>query len=161
EGYRDNPAFDHYPVVGVSWDQAITYCQWVEKRLPTEAEWEFAAGGADNRIYPWGNEFAPALSAAAANDLQPVDSFPQGASPFGVYQLAGNAGEWVLDIYDEAFYQNSPVENPFSSGSGNQRIYRGGTFGSTDPGFYTTSRRFVEDRSASKIWIGFRCAQDK
>ncbi|MCB0192663.1 MAG: SUMF1/EgtB/PvdO family nonheme iron enzyme [Anaerolineae bacterium] len=161
QGYRDDPAFDGYPAVGVTWDQAVDYCQWLGKRLPTEAEWEYAASGPENQIYPWGNDFVPEFSAAGSDDLQPVDSFAPGISPFGMYQMAGNAGEWVLDVYDEAFYENSPVQNPFSSTGGDQRVYRGGTFGSTDPGFYTTSRRFVENRSASKVWIGFRCALDK
>ncbi|MCB0209956.1 MAG: SUMF1/EgtB/PvdO family nonheme iron enzyme, partial [Anaerolineae bacterium] len=161
QGYRDDPAFDGYPAVGVTWDQAVAYCQWAGKRLPTEAEWEYAASGPENQIYPWGNDFVAAFSAAESDDLQPVDSFSAGVSPFGMYQMAGNAGEWVLDIYDEGFYENSPLQNPFSSEGGDQRIYRGGTFGSTDPGFYTTSRRFVENRSASKVWIGLRCALDK
>jgi len=101
--YRDNPEFANHPAIGVTWNQAVAYCTFREKRLPTEAEWEYAASGTENLTWPWGNSFDPALSAASARDTQAVDSFPDGRSPFGVFNMAGNVVEWVQDNYSTTF----------------------------------------------------------
>jgi serine/threonine-protein kinase len=159
-GRMNNPAFGNYPVTVVSWKQSAEYCGWAGKRLPTEAEWEYAASGPENLTWPWGNTFDPSLSAATAPDLQPVGSFPGGASPFGLHDMAGNATEWVQDFYSTDFYANSPTTNPVNE-SGANRVYRGGSYGLTaaDGAFFTTSRRF-ERSVVSDVDIGFRCAKD-
>jgi formylglycine-generating enzyme required for sulfatase activity len=158
KGYRDDPIYDNYPVVGVTWDQADAYCRWAGKRLPTEAEWEYAASGLENFTWPWGSTFDPNLSAASAPDTQPVDSYPGGVSPFGIYNMAGNVAEWVQDVFDQNFYANSPAKNPLSTGSGDARIYRGGSFGNPDGAFFTTSHRYTGVRAFNDVDIGFRCA---
>ncbi|HFE66223.1 MAG TPA: hypothetical protein ENJ93_03085, partial [Chloroflexi bacterium] len=159
QNYFNDPAFDNYPVIGVRWTHADAYCQWAGKRLPTEAEWEYAASGPENFTWPWGNEFDPALSAAGSPDTQPVDAFPDGVSPFGVFNMAGNVNEWVQDTYDSNFYANSPAENPLNEAPGN-RIYRGGSFANENGEFYTTSRRYNRSISTFDVDLGFRCAQD-
>ncbi|MEK7275822.1 MAG: SUMF1/EgtB/PvdO family nonheme iron enzyme, partial [Chloroflexota bacterium] len=153
-------SFDNYPVVLGTWSQAQAYCEWAGKRLPTEAEWEYAAGGPEDTVWPWGNSFDSRLSAASAADVQPVGSYPQGASPFGVMDMAGNAAEWVFDTYSQSFYTDSPLVNPFNGADGATKIFRGGSFGNTDGSSYTTSRRFPKSRSFSDVDIGFRCAKD-
>jgi formylglycine-generating enzyme required for sulfatase activity len=158
-GYRNEPEFANYPVIGVTWDQATTYCEWFDKRLPTEAEWEYAASGPDNFTWPWGNEFDPALSAASSEDTQPVDAFPEGVSPFGIFNMAGNVNEWVQDRFDANFYANSPAENPVNL-EGSSNIFRGGSFDNTNGVFMTTSRRYTRPASTFDVDIGFRCAQD-
>jgi formylglycine-generating enzyme required for sulfatase activity len=158
-GYRDDPTFENYPVVHVTWDQATAYCRWTGRRLPTEAEWEYAAKGPGNLTWPWGNSFNASLSAANSPDTEPVDSFPGGNSPFGVFNMAGNVNEWVQDSYDANFYANSPSANPVNSG-GNERVFRGGSFANPDEAFYTTSRRYNRESSFSTEDLGFRCAMD-
>lgn len=159
-GYRDDPTFTGHPVIGVTLTQAGTYCEWAGKRLPTEAEWEFAASGPDNFTWPWGNEFDATLSAASSPDTEPVDDFPEGASPFNVYNMAGNVNEWVQDRFDGNFYANSPERNPVNLDSGSSQIYRGGSFDNTNGAFFTTSRRYVVGPNTFDVDIGFRCAQD-
>lgn len=159
-GYRDDPLFADYPVMGVTWTQANAYCQWAGQRLPSEAEWEFAASGPENFTWPWGNEFDARLSAASSLDTEAIDSFPDGVSPFGVFNMAGNVNEWVLDRFDANFYANSPEANPVNLDSGSSQIYRGGSFDNTNGAFFTTSRRYVVSGSTFDVDIGFRCAQD-
>lgn len=158
-GYRDDPAFDDFPVISVNWDQARDFCRSVDKRLPTEAEWEFAARGPENRTWPWGNQFDPNLSAANSDDVQKVGSFPRGASSFGVLDMAGNAGEWVVDTFDPNFYANAPERNPVNTAPGGERVFRGGSFANPDGKFYTTSRRYTAAPDFVEVDIGFRCAK--
>ena len=117
--YLPLASYDDYPITNVSWHGANAYCEWVGGRLPTEAEWELAATGGDGRFYPWGDELQidgedmiPAIFAGTFNNLQPVDSLPEGASPFGLHHMAGNVWEWVADGYDPIYYDRSPSGNP-------------------------------------------------
>ncbi len=131
------------PVVNVSLNQAESFCSWLSKKtgktimLPSEAQWEKAARGTDQRRYPWGNS-APDCSRAnycCANQTQPVGSFPAGASPYGAHDMAGNAAEWCRDYLDKFFYEKSSYQDPFGPIHNNvnrnqywENVVRGGSF---------------------------------
>jgi len=126
-----DPALADHPVTGVSWNQANAYAEWVGGRLPTEAEWEKAARGTDERMYPWGNQ-SPGDQHANFNfmtaDTMPVGSYLAGASPYGVLDMAGNVEEWVADWYANDYYAASPERTPLGPENGFLRVLRGGSF---------------------------------
>ena len=108
---------DH-PVIGVSWYEASAYATWLGKRLPTEAEWEKAARGTEGNLYPWGDEmdFSKLSYFPHVTKVQAVGSFPEGASPYGVMDMAGSVWEWCTDWYSENYYRESPRKNPKGPG---------------------------------------------
>jgi len=153
------PSAARWPVTGVTWDDAEAYARWARKRLPTEAEWEFAARGGDGRRYPWGNEWRAGYANAGdttRRQLAEVGSYPQGASPFGVLDLAGNAWEWTAD--DLAAYPGGRLPKGIT-GTG-WKVMRGGAWNSDPPFVTTTYRRGYPARGTNEyVRIGFRCAQ--
>jgi len=160
--YYGNPSYADYPVIKVNWNQAVAFCAWADKRLPTEAEWEKAAHGTDGRIYAWGNA-APGGTLANYNgnegDTTPVGSYARGASPYGVMDMAGNVWEWTADWYDGEYYSRSPTGNPTGPAAGEDRVLRGGSW-DDDSGYARAAFRGNRDPDDwYNEYVGFRCAR--
>jgi formylglycine-generating enzyme required for sulfatase activity len=137
---------DH-PVVNVSWDDAQSYAKWlslmtgVTWRLPTEGEWEKAARGTDGRIYPWGDEFEQwrcNTSGSGKKTTTPVGTYPGGASPYGVQDMAGNGWEWTSSLYKPYPYKEADGRNDLKSNG--SRVLRGGSWGVDARGARAASR---------------------
>lgn len=167
EGYED------HPVTLVTWHGAHSYCERVGRRLPTEAEWEKAARGTDERIYPWGDEFNGEMLNFCDRDCEflansnyddgyettaPVGSYPQGASPYGALDMAGNVREWVFDRYARRYYERSEYRNPDGPDEslGDIRVWRGGSWSDTGDDTRITGRH-SDVPTHEWIDIGFRC----
>ena len=179
EEYYGTPQFRDYPIVNVAWFDANAYCQWTGRRLPTEGEWERAARGDDKRNYPWGDELPNEYNSNSLNtvgDTTRVGSYAEGASPYGVLDMAGNVWEWVADFYRADYYAKSPLENPQGPSAeevfDSMRVIRGGSFQEDGIFLRLVNRSYQqgpdprakqEDEAyygKTSTRIGFRCAQD-
>jgi formylglycine-generating enzyme required for sulfatase activity len=165
----DQPGREQHPVNAVSWVQADQYCRWAGKRLPTEAEWEKAAGG-EGRRYPWGDEEATCErvvmddggDGCGQDSTWPVGSKPEGASPHGVMDLAGNVWEWVADWYDHGYYGRAPLADPFNADpASGLKILRGGSLADQNPHIHAVTNRLAYDPGQRYDYtVGFRCARN-
>ena len=153
----NDPARVDFPVTHIDWGQASTYAHWVGGHLPTEAQWEKAARGTDGRTFPWGDEGVDAqhLNFNSSQGPVAVGSYPAGASPYGLLDMAGNVEEWVADWYAPDVYQQAANDNPTGPDTGIFRVVRGGSFNSSLGGVRAASR----DRALPATYfdsVGFR-----
>jgi formylglycine-generating enzyme required for sulfatase activity len=157
-GYYEDFKFSDYPVINVNWNMAKTYCEWIGRRLPTEAEWEKAARGTDANIYPWGNTLPDSDILnydGMVGDTTKVGTYLKGVSPYGALDMAGNVWEWVDGWYD-AYPGNSLYDSDFGT---KYRVLRGGSWNGSI--YYARSTyRLNSDAINTYINIGFRCAMD-
>jgi formylglycine-generating enzyme len=167
----------HHPVVHVSWNDALAYCAWIGTRLPTEAEWEYAArGGLEGARFPWGAEREPGgehrmnvfqgrfpaenTCADGYAGTAPVDAFP--ANGYGLQNTTGNVWEWCSDRFDPSYYASSPVEDPPGPAVGSHRVMRGGSYlcHASYCNRYRVDARSGNGPDSSAGNIGFRVAAD-
>jgi formylglycine-generating enzyme required for sulfatase activity len=169
----DLTGMDEHAVVMVTWEDADAFCRWRGGRLPTEAEWEFAARGPANATYPWGDTFETGLlnycdsncpnswADSRVDDgyefTAPVGSYSGGASWVGALDMLGNVYEWVNDWYDRDYYSRSPGDNPQGPDVGAQRAQRGASWRDYDDAIYNT-QRFGDPPGTADANTGFRCA---
>jgi formylglycine-generating enzyme required for sulfatase activity len=174
-----------HPANCVNWEMANTYCKANNRRLPTEAEWEYATRGPDGRVYPWGDDAPTAqhlnacgsecLAWAKQNKVSqqfpgalypaddgyattaPVGKFPAGRSRFGPYDVVGNVWEWVADW--DGPYQAANQKNPTGPDAGQKRVIRGGAWNGSFPEWLHPAFRYAQDPKAQSHGIGFRCAK--
>jgi formylglycine-generating enzyme required for sulfatase activity len=178
--YYADAAYDDYPAVNVTWDQANEYCAWAGRRLPTEAEWEKAARGLGGYRFPW--EWVGVADPTRLNfcdqtcnfawhvagvddgypETAPVGSYPRGASPYGVLDMAGNVWEWTADWYSATYYEKAPLRDPLGPETGLWRVVRGGSWLDGVRGrtlvYARSANRYYQPPDAARSDIGFRCA---
>ncbi|MCU0655418.1 MAG: formylglycine-generating enzyme family protein [Polyangiaceae bacterium] len=146
------PGREDHPMNCVDWNEADIYCRWLGRRLPTEEEWEWAARGAEGRVYPWGND--PAITehaCVARGETCAVGSFPGGATPQGLQDLAGNVWEWTSSPY-------CPADRPGCDTA--QRAVRGGSYSVREAARLKATIRSGHPVTLREHYLGFRCARD-
>jgi iron(II)-dependent oxidoreductase len=167
DSYRAVTEFKSHPVINVTWFGAEAYCNWAGLRLPTEIEWEKAARGTYGRIFPWGNEWDPdRLCWWGSHDeketTSPVDAFPEGCSPYGIFQMSGNVEEWCGDWYQPDVYKRYATGNLLPPRAGMGRIIRGGNcLRKNKLEFRCAMRRANTPSFTNVLLTGIRCAADR
>lgn len=164
--YRVVAGFEKHPAIHISWHGAGAYCQWAGLRLPTELEWEKAARGTDGRIFPWGNEWCNSHlrwnnTALNGETTAPVDAYPQGRSPYGIFQMAGNVDEWCADSFQWDAYRRYASGDLRLPSKDVANVVRGGTCAGWQKIRFRCAHRRGNDPSMVNIhFTGIRCACD-